>query len=83
MTHALDTQTFDQARADAFVGKVMGDTVRLAVTALTSIGDRLGLFGALAENGPSTSAELAAQTHTHERYIREWLGGMASADYLD
>jgi hypothetical protein len=86
MTHILDgaaTQAaFEQAKADAFVGKVMGDTVGLAVTALASIGDRLGLFKDLARNGPSTSAELASRTQTHERYIREWLGGMASADYL-
>ncbi len=37
------------------------------------IGDRLGLYRALAEGGLSTSAELASRTHTHERYIREWL----------
>jgi 2-polyprenyl-3-methyl-5-hydroxy-6-metoxy-1,4-benzoquinol methylase len=37
------------------------------------IGDRLGLYRALAEGGPATSAELAQRTNTHERYIREWL----------
>lgn len=37
------------------------------------IGDQLGLYRALVEGGPATSAELALRTGTHERYIREWL----------
>jgi SAM-dependent methyltransferase len=74
---------FDQARADAFVGKVLGDTVGLATTAMASIGDRLGLFKDLATHGPSTSAELAGRTSTHERYVREWLAAMANAGYLE
>jgi 2-polyprenyl-3-methyl-5-hydroxy-6-metoxy-1,4-benzoquinol methylase len=87
MTQIMDTSTatrpFDQARADAFVGKVLGDTVGLASTAMASIGDRLGLFNDLAKNGPTTSAELAARTGTQERYVREWLGAMANAGYLE
>ena len=87
MTQAIETSTttrpFDQARADAFVGKVVGDTVGLATTAMASIGDRLGLFKDLARIGPSTSAELAMRTGTHERYVREWLGAMANAGYLE
>lgn len=37
------------------------------------IGDRLGLYRALTETGPTTAASLAATTNTHVRYIREWL----------
>lgn len=37
------------------------------------LGDRLGLYSALAESDPATSAELATRTGTHERYVREWL----------
>jgi hypothetical protein len=87
MTQTIDTPTvtreFDQARADAFVGKVVGDTVGLATTAMASIGDRLGLFKDLERNGPSASGELATRTGTHERYVREWLGAMANAGYLE
>jgi SAM-dependent methyltransferase len=87
MTHTIEqsvaSRPFDQARADAFVGKVVGDTVGLATTAMASAGDRLGLFKNLASNGPSTSAELAVRTGTHERYVREWLGAMANAGYLE
>lgn len=46
------------------------------------IGDRLGLWRSLAEEGPATSAELAARTDIDERYAREWLGGMTTAEYL-
>jgi SAM-dependent methyltransferase len=51
------------------------------VTIMASIGDRLGLFGQLAQ-APATSAELAARSHIDERYAREWLSGMASAGYV-
>jgi SAM-dependent methyltransferase len=87
MTQTVETSSatreFDQARADAFVGKVLGDTVGLATTAMASIGDRLGLFKDLAASGASTSAELASRTGTQERYVREWLGAMANAGYLE
>lgn len=46
------------------------------------IGDRLGLYRALAENGPFTAAELAAHTGTHERYVREWLEQQTVAGIL-
>src|SRR5206468_875573 len=76
-------QTIDQAKADAFVGKVLADTAALAVTALSSIGDRLGLFKNLAEQGPATSEELAERAHVNERYALEWLSAMACAGYLE
>jgi SAM-dependent methyltransferase len=47
------------------------------------IGDRLGLYRALAEGGPSTAAELAARTRTHERYVREWLEQQTVARILE
>jgi SAM-dependent methyltransferase len=47
------------------------------------IGDRLGLYRALAEGGPATSKELASRTGTHERYIREWLEQQTVAGILD
>jgi SAM-dependent methyltransferase len=72
----------DPARVEAFAGKVFGDTVGLMTTAMSSIGDRLGLFKDLAARGPATSRELAGRTRINERYAREWLGAMASAGYL-
>jgi len=72
----------DPARVEAFAGKVFADTVGLMTTAMSSIGDRLGLFKDLAAGGPATSAELAERTGIEVRYAREWLGAMASAGYL-
>ncbi len=87
MTQTIETSNrpyaFDQAMADAFVGKVFGDTVGLATTAMASIGDPLGLFKDLAKNATGTGVELAARTGTHERYEREWPGAMANAGDLE
>jgi hypothetical protein len=73
----------DQAKMEAFVHKVLGDTSAALTTTLAVIGDRLGLFKDLAAHGPATSDELASRTGINERYAREWLGGMASAGYLE
>ncbi len=53
------------------------------VSGLAYIGDRLGLFKAMAGAGPLTSAELADRTGLNERYVREWLKGMAAAEFVD
>ena len=47
------------------------------------LGDRLGLYHALAEAGHVTSGELAAATGTEERYVREWLEQQAVAGILE
>jgi 2-polyprenyl-3-methyl-5-hydroxy-6-metoxy-1,4-benzoquinol methylase len=73
----------DQAKMEAFVQKVLGDTSAALTTTLAVLGDRLGLFKDLAAHGSSTSGEFAARTGINERYAREWLGGMASAGYLE
>jgi len=76
-------QPIDQAKQEAFVNKVLGDTSATMTTILASIGDRLGLFKDLAANGSATSAEVASRTGTNERYVREWLGGMTAAGYVE
>ena len=73
----------NQAKTEAFVQKVLGDTSATLMTALAFLGDRLGLFKDLATHGPATSDELASRLGLNERYAREWLGGMASAGYLE
>ena len=54
-----------------------------ANAALVLIGDKLGLYRALAEHGPMNAEELAEKTSTHERYIREWLSAQAASGYID
>jgi hypothetical protein len=60
----------------------MADNAAGAATVMAGIGDRLGLFKALAE-APATSAELAERAHINERYAREWLNEMTCAGYLE
>src|SRR5262245_17440176 len=73
----------DSARQHAFVGKVVEQLSGTMTTLLAVVGDRLGLFKDLAARGPATAAEFTARNGIHERYAREWLGGMATAGYLD
>jgi len=47
------------------------------------LGERLGLYRALATAGPATSAELAGRTGTAERYVREWLEHHAASGLLE
>jgi 2-polyprenyl-3-methyl-5-hydroxy-6-metoxy-1,4-benzoquinol methylase len=74
---------FDPDKAQQFVGKVVVDCAATVSVALAVIGDQLGLYRAMAGEGPLTSTELAERTNTSERYIREWLINQAAAGYLD
>jgi SAM-dependent methyltransferase len=73
----------DEAKANAFLGKMIGDIGATLSGALVIIGDRLGLYRALAKYGPMTSEALAEKTGTHERYVREWLANQAASGYLE
>lgn len=85
----MNTQTqapedrIDEQRAEAFVGRAMGDLSATVTVLMATIGDRLGLFTTLAEQGPATSEQLAERAGIAERYAREWLDAMAAAGYFD
>jgi SAM-dependent methyltransferase len=66
----------------AFVHKALGDVAGALTASLVVIGDRLGLYRAMAGAGGVTPAELAARSGTTERYVREWLSGQAGAGYV-
>jgi SAM-dependent methyltransferase len=72
----------DQAKLDEFIGKLLNDMGAAATAAMVLIGDKLGLYKALAEGGSLTPSELAARTGTAERYVREWLAAQAAAGYV-
>ena len=76
-------RALDLDKLNAFAGQMVGDLGGAMTAALVVLGDRLGLYKALAKAGPSTPAELAAATGTHERYVREWLSAQAAAGYVD
>lgn len=67
---------------DAFIERFFQSAAGAFCLFSIYIGDRLGLYRALAEAGPLTSAELARRTSTHERYIREWLEQQTVAGIL-
>jgi SAM-dependent methyltransferase len=74
-------ETPDPAKLDAFLGQVVGDAGAAMSAALVVVGDRLGLYKALAA-GAATAAELARRTGTAERYVQEWLDAQASGGYV-
>src|SRR3954471_22429262 len=65
-----------------FVGKAVGDLGSALTAGVVGVGDKLGLYKAMAGAGPLTPAELAAKTGTTERMVREWLNGQAAAGYV-
>jgi SAM-dependent methyltransferase len=71
----------DMDKLNAFVGQFVGDLGAAVHSGMVVIGEKLGLYKALAE-GPLSSAELAAKTKTDERYVREWLGSQAAGGYV-
>jgi SAM-dependent methyltransferase len=77
-----ETNPVDEARLEAFVGQAVTDMGAAISGLLLHIGDRLGLYKAMAGAGPVTSAALAARTGTAERYVREWLGNQAAGGYV-
>jgi SAM-dependent methyltransferase len=82
MTTTTGTATIDQAKLEAFVGRAVIDMGAAISGLLLHIGDRLGLYQAMAGAGPITSATLAQRTDTTERYVREWLGNQAAGGYV-
>jgi SAM-dependent methyltransferase len=71
----------DEAKLNDLLMKVVGDLGAAFSTALVVLGDKLGLYKALAES-PATPAELAERTGTSERYVREWLNNQAAGGYV-
>jgi len=71
----------DEKKLQEFLGKALVDLGGAVNAVLMSIGDELGLYKALAK-GPQSSAELAQNTHTNERYVREWLNCQAAGGYV-
>jgi SAM-dependent methyltransferase len=72
----------DWDKARKFLFQVNNDIGAAMLGAMNYLGDRLGIFKALADAGWVTSQELADRAHLNERYIREWLGAVTSAGYV-
>jgi SAM-dependent methyltransferase len=71
----------DMDKLNSFLGQFVGDLGAAVHAGMVVIGEKLGLYKALAPE-PMTSAELAAKTKTDERYVREWLSSQAAGGYI-
>ena len=78
----MSVQTIDEEKVGAFVNQAVGELGATLNAALVVIGDRLGLYKAMAAAGPLTPGELAERTQTSERYVREWLNAQAAGGYV-
>src|SRR5580692_8736297 len=65
-----------------FVFRAVEEVGATLNTALVVMGDRLGLYRALADTDGLTSEELAQRTGTAERYVREWLSAQAAGGFV-
>ena len=77
-----DAPVIDPQRIEAFAGRLMGIYTGAVLTYMIDLGHRTGLFAAAAQ-GPASSAGLAVRAGLTERYVREWLGSMAAAGFVD
>jgi SAM-dependent methyltransferase len=76
------TTPIDQAKVDEFMGRVVGELGAAISSALVALGDRLGLYRAMADGGPMSAEQLAGRTGTDARYVREWLSNQAAGGYV-
>jgi SAM-dependent methyltransferase len=74
--------SIDQAKLDKFLGQFVADLGGTMNAALVVIGEKLGLYKAMAGSGPMTSHDVSKKTGVDERYIREWLSAQAAGGYM-
>jgi SAM-dependent methyltransferase len=79
----IDETPLDPGKLEQFVFRAVDEIGATLNAALVVMGDRLGLYRALAGAGALTSGELAARTGTGERYVREWLNAQAAGGYVE
>ncbi len=82
MTTQLQAPALDLAAVEAFAGKVAADQAAAYNAVLVYLGDRLGLWKALASVDSATSDELAERSGLAERQVREWLAAQAANGYV-
>ncbi len=73
----------DKERTQRFMQKLVGDVGTAMAAALVFVGDRTGLFKAMAGAGSITADSLADTTGIHPRYVEEWLGAMTCIGYVE
>ena len=83
MATQTQARSVDPEKLNALLGQAVQDMGAALHATLILIGDKLGLYRAMADGKPVTPAELAARTATSERYVREWLNANAAGNYVE
>ena len=78
----LDRAPLDEARIEAFAGRMFGTYTAAMLTYMVDLGHRTGLFETLAA-GPGTSEQVANRAGLTERYVREWLGAVTTGGIVE
>ncbi|MEE9364962.1 MAG: class I SAM-dependent methyltransferase [Cellulophaga sp.] len=73
----------NEDRLNELLGKVVTEMGAAANGPLITIGDKLGLYKTLSESDSMSSQQLADDTSTAERYVREWLSAQAASGYIN
>ena len=79
----MSTPAVDEARLEAFMGQAVSDMSAAISAPMTMLGEKLGLYRAMAGAGPLTSEEVAERAGCAERYVREWLANQAAGGYVE
>src|ERR1700693_4437342 len=82
MSAAATSLPIDESKLNEFMGRAVGDMGAAIHAVMILLGDRLGLFKAMADSRPLRSRELAELTGLNERYVREWLNANAASGYV-
>jgi SAM-dependent methyltransferase len=73
----------DEAKLQAFMGKLVGDMGGAAMMANVLLGDELGLYKAMADGQAVSPEQLAERTGCQPRLVREWLNAQAASGYVE
>jgi len=78
----MDGSTIDGSKLEQFVTRAIADISAAYGGVMVSIGDKLGLYKAMAGAGPLSAKELSARSGCAERYVSEWLNAQAAGGYV-
>ena len=73
----------DEEKLNALMGKMVGEFGAIASAPLVVLGDRLGLYKAMAGAGPMTADQLSEKTRLRLRYAQEWLNAQAASGFVE
>ena len=79
---SASAQPVNETKLHEFMMKAVGEMGAAMNAALILVGDKLGMYKAMAGAGPMTSEEIAVKTKTHERYVREWLAAQSAGGFI-